>query len=71
MLKVLKDGPQLRTSLMKYGNTSFKVYRKRLADWLLQGLIEECDDMDKSVQLTEKGWKLLKSYETLMEMTLE
>jgi len=65
MMALLRDGPMLRTRLMTDVRTSYKVYRKRFIFLMNKGLIEECDDMDKSIQLTELGWKFIRNYEAL------
>lgn len=68
MLDHLKDGPKLRTSLMNAAGTSWKVYSHRLDVLIQHGLIKEVDDMERSIELTQKGWEFTTVYETLLEL---
>ena len=68
MLDHLKDGPKLRTSLMNAAATSYKVYSHRLDVLISHGLIREVDDMERSVELTQKGYEFTTVYEKLLEL---
>lgn len=68
MLDHLKDGPKLRTSLMQAAGTSWTVYSHRLEVLIKHDLIREVDDMERSVELTQKGYEFTKLYETLVEL---
>lgn len=68
MLDHLKDGPKQRTSIMTTAATSWKVYSRRLEMLSTYGLIEELDDMDKSIALTDKGREFLNYYDKIVEL---
>lgn len=63
ILAPLKDGPIQRSKLMTMAHTSYTLYKARLDLFIENSLIEEMDDFDRSVQLTERGWKFLLNYE--------
>jgi predicted transcriptional regulator len=68
MLDHLKEGPKLRTSLMQAAGTSWTVYRHRLDVLLQHGLIKEVDDMERSIELTQKGFEFTRHYENLLAL---
>lgn len=68
VLSPLKDGPLQRSKLMQIAHTSYTLYKKRMDAFITNELIEEMDDFDHSVELTERGWKFIQCYETILDL---